>query len=62
MPLPNGSGEVVASDYLGPLLASDCGNNNILLFTDHFSRHAVMCAVSGADFTAGSIASILVDQ
>lgn len=62
MPLSNGPCEVVAFDYFGPLPVTDRGSSNILLFTDHFSRHTVMYAVSAADFTAAGTASILVDR
>ena len=62
MPLPNGPGEVVSFDYFGPLPVTALGSAYILLFTDRFSRHASMHAVTAAEFTAVGTARILVDQ
>ena len=43
-----------------PLPTTARGNTYILLFTDRFSRHASMYAVTAADFTAAGTADILV--
>ena len=60
MGLPNAPGHLVSFDYFGPLPTTDRGNTYILLFTDRFSRHASMYAVTAADFTAAGTADILV--
>ena len=60
MGLPNAPGHLVSFDYFGPLPTTDSGNTYILLFTDRFSSHASMYAVTAADFTAAGTANILV--
>ena len=60
MPLPNGPGEVISWDYFGPLPLTESGNKYILFFTDRFSRHATMYAVSESNYIAEGTANILV--
>lgn len=62
MPLPNGPGIVVSVDYFGPLPLTARDSSYILLFTDRFSRHASMHAVTAREFTAAGTAAILVEQ
>ena len=62
MPLPNGPGEVVSVDFFGPLPITAQGNQHILLFTDRFSRRAVMHPTTAAEFTAAGVAHVLVDK
>ena len=62
MPQPEGPGVAVSVDYFGPLPANPRGNTYILLFTDRFSRRAVMFPVTAAEFTAEGTANILVNQ
>ena len=49
-------------DYFGPRNVTPRGNSYILLFTGRLSRRADKYAVSAAEFTAESIADILVNK
>ena len=62
MPLPEGPGVAVSVDYFGPLPVTPRDNTYILLFTDRFSRQAVMFPVTAAEFTAEGTDNILVNQ
>ena len=57
-----GPGVTVSVDYFGPLPVTPRENSDNLLFTDRFSRHADMYAVSVAKFTAEGTADILVNK
>ena len=60
--LPSGPGVAVSVDYFGPFPVTPRGNSYILLFTDRFSRHADIYAVSAAEFTAEGTADVLVSK
>ena len=62
LPLPSGPGVAVSVDYFGSLPVTPRGDSYILLFTDRFSCHADMYAVSAAEFTAKGTADILVNE
>ena len=62
LPLSSGPGVAVSIVYYGPLLVIPQGNSYLLLFTDRFSRHADMYAVSAAEFTAEGTADMLVNK
>ena len=62
IPLPPGPGIAVNMGYFGPLSVTPRGNTYIFLFTDRFSRHADMFAVTTAEFTAEGTANILINR
>ncbi|CAB1110991.1 unnamed protein product [Ectocarpus sp. CCAP 1310/34] len=62
LPLPSGPGVSVSVDHFGPLPLTPRGNTYILLFTDRFSRHADMYAVTAEEFIAEGTAEILVNR
>ena len=45
------TGDLIASDYLGPFQVTDRDNRYILLLTDHFTKYVEILAVP--DMTAG---------
>lgn len=51
LPVPNGPGVYVAIKYFGPLTVTARGTSYIVMFTDRFSRHAGMYAVTAAELT-----------
>lgn len=62
MPLPNGPGQVVPFDFLGPLPETTRASSYILLFTDRFGRHASMPEVTATNFIAVGTANVSVNQ
>ena len=53
-------GDIVATDYLGPLPVTDRGNRYILLFTDHFTKNVEIIPVR--DMTAEVCATKLLNE
>ena len=53
-------GDIVATDYLGPLPVTDRGNRYILLFTDHFTKNVEIIPVH--DMTAEVCATKLLNE
>lgn len=60
--LPNGLGEVVPVEVLGPLPITAQSNQHVLNFSEGFSRRAAIYATTSAEFTASGIAHIVIDQ